>query len=80
MENLENRVKSVVAEQLGIPETQILNTQTFEELGADSLDNVELIMALEEHFGITIDDEEAEKIVTIQNAIDCIDSKLGSAN
>ncbi|MCC8373692.1 acyl carrier protein [Photorhabdus sp. HUG-39] len=80
MENLENRVKSVVAEQLGIPETQILNTQTFEELGADSLDNVELIMALEEHFGITIDDEEAEKIVTIQNAIDCIDSKLKSSN
>ncbi|ETS30879.1 stilbene biosynthesis acyl carrier protein StlE [Photorhabdus tasmaniensis] len=79
MENLENHVKNVVAEQLGIPETQILTTQTFEELGADSLDSVELIMALEERFEITIDDTEAEKMVTVQNAIDCIRLKLESA-
>ncbi|WP_350304003.1 stilbene biosynthesis acyl carrier protein StlE [Photorhabdus viridis] len=79
MENLENHVKNVVAEQLGIPEAQILTTQTFEELGADSLDSVELIMALEERFEITIDDTEAEKMVTVQNAIDCIRLKLESA-
>ncbi|NHB95667.1 stilbene biosynthesis acyl carrier protein StlE [Photorhabdus stackebrandtii] len=80
MENLENHVKNVVAEQLGIPEAEILTTQTFEELGADSLDSVELIMALEERFEITIDDTEAEKMVTVQNAIDCIRLKLESVS
>ena len=73
MENIEARVKKIVAEQLGVAEADIKTESTFvEDLGADSLDNVELVMALEEEFECEIPDEEAEKITTVQQAIDYV--------
>jgi len=75
MENVEQRVKKIVAEQLGVNEAEIKNESSFvEDLGADSLDNVELVMALEEEFETEIPDEEAEKITTVQQAVDYINS------
>ena len=71
MENSEQRVKKIVAEQLGVNEAEVKNESSFQEdLGADSLDIVELVMALEEAFGTEIPDEEAENITTVQQAID----------
>jgi len=73
MDNLEARVKKIVAEQLGVAEADIKNESSFvEDLGADSLDNVELVMALEEEFECEIPDEDAEKITTVQQAIDYV--------
>ncbi len=73
MENIEARVKKVVADKLGIDEATIKDEASFiEDLGADSLDTVELVMALEEEFGCEIPDEEAEKITTVQKAIDYV--------
>jgi acyl carrier protein len=75
MDNIEARVKKIVAEQLGVPEADIKNESSFvDDLGADSLDNVELVMALEEEFKCEIPDEEAEKIRTVQQAIDHVKS------
>ena len=75
MESVENRVKKIVAEQLGVNEPEIKNESTFvDDLGADSLDTVELVMALEEEFETEIPDEEAEKIASVQQAIDYINS------
>ena len=68
----------MVAEQLGVKEADVKPESSFvEDLGADSLDTVELIMALEEEFDTEIPDEEAEKIATVQNAIDYINANLG---
>jgi acyl carrier protein len=73
MENVEQRVKKIVAEQLGVNEAEVKNESSFvDDLGADSLDTVELVMALEEEFETEIPDEEAEKITTVQQAINFI--------
>ena len=73
MENIEQRVKKIVAEQLGVKEDEIKIESSFvDDLGADSLDTVELVMALEEEFKTEIPDEEAEKITTVQAAIDYV--------
>ena len=71
MSDIEQRVKKIVAEQLGVAEADIKNESSFvDDLGADSLDTVELVMALEDEFEIEIPDEEAEKITDVQLAID----------
>ena len=76
--NIEARVKKIIIEQLGVKEEQVTNEAAFvEDLGADSLDTVELVMALEEEFELEIPDEDAEKITTVQQAIDYIASHLG---
>ncbi|ALQ50208.1 acyl carrier protein [Nitrosomonas ureae] len=73
MENIEQRIKKIVAEQLGVNETEVKNESSFvNDLGADSLDTVELVMALEEEFECEIPDEQAEKINTVQEAIDYV--------
>jgi acyl carrier protein len=71
--NIEEKVKSIIADQLSVDEAQVKPEASFiNDLGADSLDTVELIMALEEEFGIEISDDEAEKIQTVQAAVDYI--------
>ena len=76
MFDIEQRVKKIVAEQLGVEEDKIKNESAFvEDLGADSLDTVELVMALEDEFDIEIPDEQAEKIKTVQQAIDFANSQ-----
>ncbi|AAO11335.1 acyl carrier protein [Vibrio vulnificus] len=73
MSNLEERVKKIIVEQLGVDESEVKNEASFvDDLGADSLDTVELVMALEEEFDTEIPDEEAEKITTVQAAIDYV--------
>ena len=75
MEKVEQRIKKIVAEQLGVNEAEIKNESSFvDDLGADSLDTVELVMALEEDFECEIPDEQAEKIHTVQQAMDYMDS------
>ena len=74
MENVEQRVRKIIAEQLGVNEGEIKNESSFvDDLGADSLDTVELVMEFEEEFDITIPDEEAEKIQTVGQAIQYIE-------
>ena len=75
MSDIEARVRKIVADQLGVAEADIKNESSFvDDLDGDSLDTVELVMALEEAFGTEIPDEEAEKITTVQLAIDYINS------
>ncbi|MBC7756344.1 MAG: acyl carrier protein [Bdellovibrio sp.] len=77
MSDIEQRVKKIVAEQLGANEVDVKNASSFvDDLGADSLDTVELVMALEEEFDCEIPDDEAEKITTVQLAIDYINTNL----
>ena len=77
MSNIEERVKKIVAEQLGVKEEEVKPESSFvEDLGADSLDTVELVMALEEEFETEIPDEDAEKLTTVQVAIDYIVKNL----
>ena len=79
MENIEQRVRKIVAEQLGVNEADVKSESSFvNDLGADSLDTVELVMALEEEFETEIPDEEAEKITTVQQAVDFIKSHAKS--
>ena len=75
MSNVDERVKKIVIEQLGVKEDEVSNSSSFvDDLGADSLDTVELVMALEEEFECEIPDEEAEKITTVQQAIDYVNT------
>ena len=76
MDNIEQRVRKIIAEQLGVNEAEIKNESSFvDDLGADSLDTVELVMALEEEFETEIPDEVAEKITTVQEAINFVQSR-----
>ena len=76
MDNTEEKVKKIVMDHLGIEESKIsLDSKFIDDLGADSLDTVELVMAFEEQFGIEIPDDAAETILTVQNAVDFIDNK-----
>ncbi len=73
MSSVEDQVRAIIAEQLGVKTDEIKNDASFvDDLGADSLDTVELVMALEEEFETEIPDDEAEKITTVQNAIDYV--------
>ena len=77
MSNIEERVKKIVCEQLGVKEEEVTTESSFvNDLGADSLDTVELVMAFEEEFETEIPDEEAEKITTVQQAIAYIEAHL----
>ena len=80
MSSIEQQVKAIVAEQLGVKEDEVTNQASFvDDLGADSLDTVELVMALEEEFETEIPDEDAEKIKTVQQAIDYITQRAAAA-
>ncbi len=77
MASVEEKVKSIIVDQLGVSESEVTPSASFvDDLGADSLDTIELVMAFEEAFGLEIPDEEAEKIRTVQNAIDYIESHV----
>lgn len=77
MENIEGRIKQIVSEQLGIAQAEVKNEHSFvNDLGADSLDAVELLMAVEDEFGLEIPDEEAEKLTTVQQTIDYVRGKV----
>ncbi|MDD4004827.1 MAG: acyl carrier protein [Elusimicrobiaceae bacterium] len=77
-ENIEERVKNIIVEQLGVDAAEVTpNAQFVNDLGADSLDTVELIMALEEEFDIEIPDDKAEKIKTVGEALDYIKQAVG---
>lgn len=81
MSGIEDRVKKIIAEQLSVSEEQITPEASFvDDLGADSLDTVELVMALEEEFEIDIPDEEAEKIVTFQHVLEYIKANASDAS
>jgi acyl carrier protein len=74
MASVEERVKTIIVEQLGVDEGEVTPTASFvDDLGADSLDTVELVMAFEENFGIESPDEDAEKIATVKDAVDYIE-------
>jgi acyl carrier protein len=80
MSSIEQQVKAIVAEQLGVKEEEVTSDASFvDDLGADSLDTVELVMALEEEFETEIPDEDAEKITTVQQAIDYITERRKQA-
>lgn len=75
MAQIEERVKAIIVDKLGVDESEVTNEASFaNDLGADSLDTVELIMEFEKEFGISIPDDQAEKIATVQDAISYIES------
>ena len=77
VDDVEKKVKQIIVEQLGVEEQEVtLNASFVDDLGADSLDTVELVMAFEENFSIEIPDEDAEKIVTVKDAVDYIKSHI----
>jgi len=79
MSGIQEKIKSVIAEQLGVKAEEVTDQAKFvDDLGADSLDTVELVMALEEEYGIEIPDEDAEKLTTVGEAIKYIEEKLAS--
>ena len=77
MASIHDRLKKIIVDQLGVDESEVVSSASFvEDLNADSLDLVELIMSLEEEFGLQISDEDAEKITTVQEADDYIEEHL----
>ena len=79
MSDVNQKVKEIIMERLGVSEEKITPEASFiNDLGADSLDTVELMMELEEAFGVSIEDEEAEKIQTVKDAIDYLEKKIAS--
>ena len=79
--SVEDKVKNIIAEQLGVEASEVTKTASFtDDLGADSLDIVELVMAFEEEFGLEIPDEDAEKISTVQDAVKYIDENASDEN
>ena len=77
-DNIESRVNAIIVEKLGVDESEISRDASFtNDLGADSLDTVELIMEFEKEFDITIPDEDAEKIATVGDAVDYVSEKAG---
>ena len=76
--SVEEKIRKIICEQLEASEEDVVAEASFvDDLGADSLDQVELIMAMEEEFGISISDEEAEKIITVRNAIEYVEQNMG---
>jgi len=76
--SVEEKIKKIICEQLEVDEKDVIPEASFvDDLGADSLDQVELIMAMEEDFGVSISDEEAEKITTVRDAIEYIEKNAG---
>ena len=79
MDVSQDKIKQIIADQLGVKKEEVTDNAKFvDDLGADSLDTVELVMALEEEFGIEIPDEEAEKLVTVGDALRYIEEKAGN--
>ena len=79
MSSIEERVKKIIVEQLGVSDDQVTTDASFvDDLGADSLDTVELVMALEEEFDVEIPDDEAEKITTVKEAVGFVETNAGS--
>jgi acyl carrier protein len=77
MASVEEKVKSIIVDQLGVNEAEVTGTASFvDDLGADSLDTIELVMAFEEAFGIEIPDEDAEKIKTVRDAIEYVEAHV----
>ena len=77
MSEIEARVKAIIVDKLGVDESEVTPTASFtNDLGADSLDTVELIMELEKEFGMSIPDDQAEKIATVQDAVDYISNNV----
>ena len=77
MASVEEKVKSIIVDQLGVNESEVTGSASFvDDLGADSLDTIELVMAFEEAFGIDIPDEDAEKIKTVQDAIEYVEDQM----
>lgn len=80
MSDIELKIKNIIAEQLGVEEASVTNEKSFvDDLGADSLDTVELVMKLEDEFNIEIPDDDAEKIVTVQIALDYVNNILNNS-
>ncbi len=78
MSSVDEKITKIICEQLDVPEKDVVPEASFvDDLGADSLDQVELIMAMEEEFDISIPDEDAEKIATVRNAIDYVQAAIG---
>ncbi|MCS7080176.1 MAG: acyl carrier protein [Chloracidobacterium sp.] len=77
-QSIEEKVKAIIVEELGVDESEVtMEAKFIEDLGADSLDTVELVMRFEEDFGLEIPDEDAEKILSVKDAVNYIQSKLG---
>ena len=78
MSDIEEKIKNIICEQLDVAEDDVVLTASFvDDLGADSLDQVELIMAMEEEFDVSIPDEDAEKIATVKDAVDYVTKAMG---